>query len=145
MTGRRPFLAAVVSPQAAYFISRDFGEAIKEWARVRAAYATQRPQSDAVLAALAQLEEAGRQWHERVLGSEGGTSELPQVEIGATSEVSSLTTWLRVSEVAGRVEVSEGYVRRMCRSEALRARRVGGTWEIDEAAVIAWEQRKRSA
>lgn len=139
----RPLLPAVVGPWAAYVIARDYGDEL-----VRHAAALEASPTTAVLgrqlrAAVAQMREAGRQQLEAHRASQGwgsvdGTAELPVADDRASSEV---PPWmhLTVDQVAGKVGLSESYVRRLCRNEALPATKRGRQWLIDSRVVADLE------
>lgn len=75
-------------------------------------------------------------------GSAGGTSEPVEATARARSAASSPWTG-RVAEVAERLELSESYVKRLCRNQVLSATKSGREWVIDQASVDAYEAARR--
>lgn len=86
---------------------------------------------------LAELDEACRQWEAREIrarqreaGSGSGTAEQP-----ASTERARSRHELTTTEAAELLGVSEGLVRRWCRTERLIARRSGRSWLIDRGSA----------
>jgi excisionase family DNA binding protein len=75
-------------------------------------------------------------------GSAGGTSE-PQEPAAQTVSAVSPPRTSRVAEVAERLELSESYVKRLCRDRVLSATKVGREWVIDAASVDEYEAARR--
>lgn len=50
---------------------------------------------------------------------------------------STPTHWINVEEAAAVLKTSTGYVRRLCRSGALAAEKLGPAWQVDADAVTA--------
>ncbi|MFI5931277.1 helix-turn-helix domain-containing protein [Actinoplanes sp. NPDC051494] len=55
------------------------------------------------------------------------------------------TLELSTTEVARLLGASSGYVRRLCRTGRVSARRVGRAWLIDQASLDAWRHGNREA
>jgi excisionase family DNA binding protein len=122
---------------AAYTIARDYGDALERQARLLLASKQTAEQGRQLLAFVNQARESGRQLVERLAGpgSVGGTSEVPLRPADAQSSVSAPPRTVGVAEVAERLQLSESYIRRLCRDEGLSDTKVGRTWLIDEKSV----------
>lgn len=143
---RRPYLPAVVSPLAALVLSGDLASVIEPYLRSMELSPIERNREAArqIRQAQASMRESARQLRQRgEVGSAGGTAEpAPVVEV-AESGVSSSWDHLTVVQVAGRLQVSSEYVRRLCRTGGLSATRSGRDWAIDAESVAAYELSRR--
>lgn len=124
MGEQRPFLAAVVDPEVAFYWAAELGPVIERVASRRSVRLRRK-----MLQTREQLREAGRQWAEGRLSSDGPAAVAEHVE--------SMT----VAEAAAVLDVSDVYVRRLCRRGAdgggLAASQQGRVWVIEAWSVHA--------
>ncbi|WP_420898954.1 helix-turn-helix domain-containing protein [Janibacter melonis] len=145
---RRPLLPATFRGVSAVWLRRRLAESVDlASAPADLARAANSEQAGRALAySLAELDEACRQWEERVrarqseAGSGAGTAEQPESGSLARSGHELTTT-----EAAALLGVSDGIVRRWCREGRVRARRSGGSWLIDSGSVGDLRDARRGA
>lgn len=130
---RRPFLAAVMSPEASYVISRGLGAKIEELAAAQPEWLRRK-----VLASLEQMRESGLQWQEGLHDEQAGErGEEVDEPVGRE---------LTVSEAAAVLGVSVERVRKLARLVKIDGRRVRGReWLLDEVSVLDYRDRRRDA
>jgi excisionase family DNA binding protein len=133
---RRPFLPAVVPPAAAYAYSRAFGDRIEADAREYQARPGMEWLGEAMMIGLESMRESGRQWLEgRKAEQDGEVGDQDEEPVGRE---------LSAAEAASVLGVSVEMVRRLARSQVIRARRgKGGQWLLDEVDVLAYRDRGR--
>lgn len=130
IVSRRPFLAAVVSPEAAYVISGRLGAEIEDLAARQPEWLRRQ-----MLAALGQMREAGLQWQEGLRAEQAGERGEPvDVPVGRV---------LTVSDAAAVLGLRERQVRNLAGRE-LPGEMVKGRWVLDEAGVFACRDRRAS-
>lgn len=124
MDEQRPFLAAVVDPEVAFYWAMELGPVFDRAAARRSDRLRRK-----MLHARAQLQEAGRQWVE---------ARLPGTE---PAEVVEPVETMTVREAAVSLAVTEQYVRRLCQrgvdDGGLAASRHARVWVIEAWSVRA--------
>lgn len=152
----RPYLPAVMGPRACVVVQRALseGDQLRRFEQLAAGLDASRDPENLLAAGevrswLASMREAAGQYRARqtggVVGSAGGTSEPVSGAGGAESGVSppSGSGIRRVAEVAEELELSESYVKRLCRDEVLSATKSGREWAIDAGSVAEYQASRR--
>lgn len=145
---RRPFLPAVVSPRAAWALTRpEIVDRLEPWLRglERSHVVANNQVAAEVRTALASMREAGRQWQERQApgGSVYGTAEPQREEPTAESEMRLRGPGLPVRVVAEQLRVSQRRVTRLCVDGRLSATKAEGVWWIDPDSVVEYDAARR--
>jgi excisionase family DNA binding protein len=138
---RRPLLVAPVGGVSAWLLAPIFEARLRELASGQMHPASLAECRETLLA----LRAASADWQRwrRWLDSEASADERtegPGTEVAAES-----VPWIDTDEAAGLLGVSPSRVRQLARDGALRARRVGGRWQVDAGAVRLREGSRREA
>lgn len=134
---RRVFLPAVVPPEAAYVITRDFGVALE--AKAQAVSAANPELARQLWLAVASMRESARQ---RFAGggsavqAGSGNAEVPcEVDRSGSGRGPSVVVGLTTGEVAVKLRVTRRQVLNLIEGKRLTATWRGRGWVIDEVSV----------
>lgn len=148
---RRPYLNPHVGPLAAIVFTREeFVEQFELYAQQMSKSSTdlQREAARQVLEAVAGMRECARQYRERQAEPPGeiaevGNAAMPS-ELADAGSVSPPWSRLTVEQVVDRLGLKARRVTGLCQPGGpLSATKVGGRWFIEEASVVAEEERRR--
>lgn len=147
----RVLLSATVPPVVAYLLVRDHPDVLRRLEAKGRGLVQQSGVGGAagrqVLASVAELRQASREWQARFVPgatSVSGNAEVPRESERAGSGVSSSQPGLTTREVADRLGLTRKQITNLVRGGRLVGHLVGRTWVIDEVSVAAELERRQA-